>query len=115
LVMTAGCRWRKRLVTLIAAVAFASVLEVTMLDSQNFPWLRPGSAAESIALSPFPGTRVTVRATAYCKGLVTYAGVAAQSGVAASDPSVLPIGSIIQIDAPKSTYDGVYSVLDTGP
>ena len=38
-----------------------------------------------------------------------------QAGVAASDPSIIPIGSIIQIDAPESKYDGVYSVLDTGP
>ena len=108
--------WRKLVVTLIAAMGFASVLEVTMLDSQNLPWLRPTVAAEPLLLAaPHPGTRVTFRATAYCKGLVTYAGVAAQSGVAASDPSVLPIGSIIQIDAPEAAYDGIYSVLDTGP
>jgi 3D (Asp-Asp-Asp) domain-containing protein len=110
----AGSLWRKALVTLVAAVGFVSVLEVTMLDSQNLPWLRPATA-ESVALAAAPGTRLMFRATAYCKGLVTSAGVAAQSGVAASDPSIIPIGSIIQIDAPESKYDGVYSVLDTGP
>jgi len=114
LMIIAGSVWRKAFVTLIAAVGFVSVLEVTMLDSQNLPWLRPASA-ESVSHAPLPGTRLTFRATAYCKGLVTYAGVAAQSGVIASDPAVLPIGSIVQIDAPESKYDGVYSVLDTGP
>jgi 3D (Asp-Asp-Asp) domain-containing protein len=106
--------WRKALVTLIAAAGFMAVLEVTMLDSQNLPWLR-AAGAESAAIAPALGTRLTFRATAYCKGLVTSAGVAAQSGVAASDPAVLPIGSIIQVDAPEAKYDGVYSVLDTGP
>ena len=42
-------------------------------------------------------------------------GVAAQAGVAAADPSVLPIGSVVQIDAPELSYDGIYSILDTGP
>lgn len=110
----AGSLWRKALVTLIAAAGFMTVLEVTMLDSQNLPWLRP-AVAESVSMAPALGTKLTFRATAYCKGMVTSAGVAAQSGVAASDPAVLPIGSIVQVDAPDSKYDGVYSVLDTGP
>jgi len=110
----AGSTWRKIFVTLIAAVIFVSILEVTMLDSQNLSWLRPASA-ESIYLAPLPGTKITFRATAYCKGLVTAAGVAAQSGVAAADPSIIPIGSVIQIDAPEAKYDGIYSILDTGP
>src|SRR5262245_10118102 len=108
LMIIARSVWRKTLVTLIAATGFVAVLEVTMLDSQNLPWLQPASA-ESISLPAVPGTRVTFRATAYCKGFVTYAGVAAQAGVAASDPSIIPIGSVIQIDAPESKYDGVYS------
>ena len=75
--------WRKLFVTIVAAAAFVSLLEVTMLDSQNLPWLRPG--------------------------------VAAQLGVAASDPTLLPLGSIVEIDAPDTKYDGIYSILDTGP
>jgi len=110
----AGSTWRKIFVTLIAAAVFVSILEVTMFDSPNLSWLRPASA-ESIYPSLMPAGKITFRATAYCKGLVTAAGVAAQSGVAAADPSIIPIGSVIQIDAPESKYDGVYSVLDTGP
>jgi 3D (Asp-Asp-Asp) domain-containing protein len=110
----AGSIWRKVFVTVVAAGAFVSLLEVTMLDSQNLPWLRPG-VANDVSSAPSPGARLTMTATAYCKGLVTSAGVAAQSGVAASDPALLPLGSVIDLDAPGTKYDGIYSVLDTGP
>ena len=58
-----GSLWRKALVTVIAAVAFVSLLEVTMLDSQNLPWLRPG-VANDVSSAPAPGARLTVSATA---------------------------------------------------
>jgi 3D (Asp-Asp-Asp) domain-containing protein len=106
--------WRKLFVTVIAATAFVALLEVTILDSQNFPWLRPGMAND-VSSSPSPGARLTFTATAYCKGLITRAGVAAQAGVAASDPTLLPLGSIVEMDAPGTKYDGIYSILDTGP
>jgi len=106
--------WRKVFVTVIAAGAFVSLLEVTIFDAQNMPWLRPG-VANDMTSAPSPGARLTFTATAYCKGLVTNAGVAAQSGVAASDPTILPLGSVVEIDAPGTKYDGIYSILDTGP
>lgn len=62
-----------------------------------------------------PGTRQAFTATAYCKGHTTSAGVAPRHGVIAGDPSVLPLGSIVEIDAPGDRMDGLYSVLDTGP
>ena len=88
----AGSMWRKIFVTLIAAGVFVSILEVTPLDSPNLPWLRPASA-ESVYLTPLPGTKITFRATAYCKGLVTQAGVAAQSGVGQGVHPQRPSGS----------------------
>lgn len=55
-------------------------------------------------------------ATAYCKGTTTFAGVRVQRGMAASDPSVLPTGSIVRVRGTGDPrWDGVYSVLDTGP
>ena len=104
----------KVLVSTVAAVGFVWLYEATMLDSQNVPWLRP-LGAETAAPPPVLGVRLPFEATAYCKGLVTAAGVAAQSGVAAADPSLLPLGSVVQIDAPETKYDGIYSILDTGP
>jgi len=102
---------RKALVTAVAAVSFVSLYEVTMLDS-HAPW-GPGAVID--ARPPAPGARLPFTATAYCKGLVTAAGVAAQFGVAASDPTLLPLGSIVELDADNERYDGIYSVVDTGP
>src|SRR5215471_6399195 len=82
--------WRKAVVTIIAAVSFVSLYEVTALDSKYAA--RQATMHETIAL-PMPGARLSFSATAYCKGLVTTAGVAAQTGVAAADPELLPVGS----------------------
>jgi 3D (Asp-Asp-Asp) domain-containing protein len=109
-----GPAWRKVMVSAVAAGSFVFLYEVTMLDSQNFPWLHP-AMAESTLQYPAPGIPLSFAATAYCKGLVTAAGVAAQTGVAAADPTLLPLGSLVQIDVPETSYDGIYSVLDTGP
>src|SRR5690606_11285962 len=45
----------------------------------------------------------------------TASGVNVRSGIAAADPDLLPVGSVVEIDAPGSKYDGIYTVLDTGP
>jgi 3D (Asp-Asp-Asp) domain-containing protein len=64
---------------------------------------------------PIPGARLAFSATAYCKGIVTTAGVAVQTGIAAADPELLPVGSVIEVDSLASRYNGIYTVLDTGP
>ena len=102
---------RKALVTAVAAASFVALYEVTMLDS-HAPW---GPEGAIDAGPPAPGARLAFTATAYCKGQVTAAGVAAQSGVAASDPALLPLGSIVELDGDSEKHDGIYSVVDTGP
>jgi 3D (Asp-Asp-Asp) domain-containing protein len=104
--------WRKALVTAIAAAAFASFYEVTSLDS-NYA-ARQATMRETTAL-PAPGSRLAFSATAYCKGLTTTSGVAAQSGVAAADPELLPVGSVVDVDGLPRKYNGIYTILDTGP
>lgn len=108
--------WLKAFVTVVAAGLFVWLLEATILDSRH-SMLPIGfeTPATGPPPPPAPGVRVDFMATAYCKGLTTTAGVTAQAGVAASDPSLLPIGSVIQLDAPDNRYDGIYTVLDTGP
>jgi 3D (Asp-Asp-Asp) domain-containing protein len=54
-------------------------------------------------------------ATAYCKGTTTASGVVARTGVAAADPTLLPVGSVVNIGAGDTRYSGVYTVMDTGP
>jgi len=38
-----------------------------------------------------------------------------KTGMAASDPAVLPVGSIIQVDRLDDRHNGVYTIMDTGP
>lgn len=52
-------------------------------------------------------------ATAYCLKGFTACGVKTGVGVVAADPKVLPLGSIVRIEA--GNYSGLYKVLDTGP
>jgi 3D (Asp-Asp-Asp) domain-containing protein len=104
--------WRKTIVTSVAAFGFVSLYEVTTLDSRYAA--RQAVLRETIAM-PSPGARLAFSATAYCKGLVTASGVAVQSGVAAADPELLPVGSVVEIDSLPARYNGIYTVLDTGP
>jgi 3D (Asp-Asp-Asp) domain-containing protein len=107
-----GRFWRRTIVTAVAAVGFVSFYEVTALDSKYVA--RLATLHEATAL-PIPGARVAFSATAYCKGLVTASGVAVQSGVAAADPELLPVGSVVEIDSLPQKYNGIYTVMDTGP
>ena len=104
--------WRKSLVTVVAVGGFVSLYEITALDSKYAA--RQALLRESTAL-PSPGARLAFTATAYCKGVTTSSGVPAQSGVAASDPSLLPVGSVVDIETGDARYDGIYTVMDTGP
>jgi 3D (Asp-Asp-Asp) domain-containing protein len=107
-----GRFWRTALVTTVAAVGFVALFEVTALDSKYVA--RLATLHESAPL-PSPGSRVAFSATAYCKGIVTASGVPVQSGVVAADPELLPVGSVLQIDSLPQKYNGIYTVMDTGP
>jgi 3D (Asp-Asp-Asp) domain-containing protein len=96
----------------VAVGGFVSLYEVRALDSRYAT--RQMLPPEATAL-PEPGARVLFSATAYCKGITTTAGVPVQSGVAASDPSLLPVGSVVDVDAHDARYSGIYTVMDTGP
>ena len=41
--------------------------------------------------------------------------MAARTGVAAADPTLLPVGSVLNVSAGDTRYNGVYTVMDTGP
>ena len=103
---------RKLFVTVGAVVGFASLYEVTTLDSRYAA--RQAEQREATA-RPTPGARLRFTATAYCKGLTTQSGVRVRSGIAAGDPDLLPVGSVVQIDSLGERYNGIYTVMDTGP
>ena len=108
-----GRFWRKTIVTAIAAVGFVSLYEVTALDSKyaaRLATLHETVGAADARLAPrvqrhrlLQGHR---RPRPAC---------AAQSGVAAADPELLPVGSVIEIDSLPQKYNGIYTVMDTGP
>jgi 3D (Asp-Asp-Asp) domain-containing protein len=103
---------RKIVATGTAAVAFALLYEVTILDSRYAA--RQAELREASA-RPAPGARLRFTATAYCRGTVTKSGVNVRSGIAAADPDLLPVGSVIQVDRLGERYNGIYTVMDTGP
>jgi 3D (Asp-Asp-Asp) domain-containing protein len=104
--------WRKLVVTLITAAGFVLVYQATILDSRYAA--RQALLREEKA-DPGPGTRLRFEASAYCTGEVTASGLTPRTGIAAADPEVLPTGSIIQVSKAGTQYDGVYTIMDTGP
>ena len=103
---------RKVFATATAAVAFAFLYEVTALDSRYAA--RRVELREDTAL-PAPGAKLRFTATAYCKGTTTASGVNVRTGIAAADPDLLPVGSVVQVDKLGDRYNGIYTIMDTGP
>ena len=99
---------RRVLATLIVALGFVLLYEATVSDSR----LAERRAATA---QPAPGAHLRYAATAYCKGTTTASGVLVRRGIAAADPALLPVGSVVQMDSGDSRYDGVYTIMDTGP
>jgi 3D (Asp-Asp-Asp) domain-containing protein len=105
--------WRKVIVTAVAVGAFILTYEVTIPDSKYAAMA--GVLRETTTATPKPGARLAFSATAYCKGITTASGAPAQSGIAAADPELLPVGSVVELDSLPPRYNGIYTVLDTGP
>ena len=102
--------WRKLLATIVAIVTFVLLYEVTTMDSRDAA--RQGAIDPT---APAAGSRLTFSATAYCKGTTTASGVGVRTGIAASDPTILPVGSVVNITTDETKYNGVYTIMDTGP
>jgi 3D (Asp-Asp-Asp) domain-containing protein len=104
--------WRRVVTTAAIAVGFVLAYQATMFDSKyaaRQALLQEGSA------DPAPGARLQFNATAYCKGEVTASGVVPRTGIAAADPDLLPVGTVIQIASDDRHYSGIYTIMDTGP
>lgn len=103
---------RKIVATGIAAVAFAFVYQVTVHDSRHAA--QQAELREETAL-PAPGLKLRFTATAYCKGTTTASGVNVRNGIAAADPELLPVGTVIRVDRLGERHNGIYTIMDTGP
>jgi 3D (Asp-Asp-Asp) domain-containing protein len=102
---------RKLAATAIAAAGFVLTYEVTVMD---FHYVVD---SEQMDDGPLPAAAVHLRftATAYCKGTTTASGVNVRTGIAAADPDLLPVGSVIQVYRLGERYNGIYTIMDTGP
>lgn len=104
--------WRKLVATFAVAAGFVLVYQATIRDSR---FAAQQALSKESNADPGPGIRLRFGATAYCKGEVTASGLPPRSGIAAADPDVLPTGSVIQITSLGPRYDGIYTIMDTGP
>jgi 3D (Asp-Asp-Asp) domain-containing protein len=95
----------------VAIVAFVFFYEANMFDSRGNAF--PIQVVDPTA--PAAGAHLLFTATAYCKGTTTASGVGVRTGIAASDPSILPVGSVVNITSGMTKYNGVYTIMDTGP
>ena len=84
--------------------------EATTFDL--LPWGASGIINPS---APVPGSRLEFSATAYCKGKTTASGLEVRTGIAAADDSILPVGSVVNVATDNARYNGVYTIMDTGP
>lgn len=101
---------RKLLATALSASVFTLLYQATVIDSRAV-----GQMGLAAVGPPAKGSRAIFEATAYCRGTTTASGVAVRAGIAAADPKMLPLGSVIQVDGVTGPYHGIYTVLDTGP
>jgi len=104
-------RWPHILATGIGALVFVLIYQVTAVDSR---YAARQAVLRETSVVPSPGARLRFSATAYCKGDVTASGIWPRTGVAAADPALLPVGSVIQV-VDRPPYTGIYTIMDTGP
>lgn len=100
-----------RLVVMFVVIAGLLLMyEATTFDL--LPW---GASGVFNPSAPVPGARLDFSATAYCKGKTTASGLEVRTGIAAADDSILPVGSVVNIATDNARYNGVYTIMDTGP
>lgn len=92
----------------IAVTGFVFLYETRSIDS---------TALQALIgdVPPDAGSQLPFNATAYCKGQTTASGAKVRTGIAAADAGLLPVGSVLNVATGDARYNGVYTVMDTGP
>ena len=98
--------------TLCVATVFVFAYEIQTRDSRSEASV---PNITEMTVLPQAGARLQFQATAYCKGETTASGVGVRTGIAAADPAILPVGSVVRLETPNARYSGVWTVMDTGP
>jgi 3D (Asp-Asp-Asp) domain-containing protein len=104
--------WKKAIATLSVATVFVFAYEIQTRDSKSEA---SATSVSEMTVLPQAGARLQFSATAYCKGDTTASGVGVRTGIAAADPAILPVGSVVRVETPNPRYSGVWTVMDTGP
>jgi len=102
----------RTLAALTIALVYVFLYETTIRDSRYAA--RQATMAETTSL-PQAGAQLAFTATAYCKGDTTASGVVVRTGIAAADPALLPVGTVVRVDMPNPRYSGIWTIMDTGP
>jgi len=58
--------------------------------------------------------RIEMSSTMYCLKGEMRTGVRTRDGMAAGDPRVLPLGSVVRVTWPSGTLIGIFVIMDTG-
>jgi 3D (Asp-Asp-Asp) domain-containing protein len=67
------------------------------------------------AAAAFPVSRtLELSSTMYCLKGHMRTGVRTRDGMAAGDPQVLPLGSVVRVSRPDGTFIGIFVIMDTG-
>ena len=106
---------RKLTATVAVVAGFVLMYEATVMDFRDIPRLVTNPSAAEDTVLPAQATHLRYSATAYCKGTTTASGVNVRTGIAAADPDLLPVGSVIQVYKLGEKYNGIYTIMDTGP
>lgn len=104
--------FRKMIATFVVAAVFVFLYQTATRDSRSEASV---SSIVEATILPQAGARLQFQATAYCKGETTASGVGVRTGIAAADPAILPVGSVVRLETPNPRYSGVWTVMDTGP
>ena len=104
---------RKLAATATIALGFVLMYEAKVMDFRYIAGPAEAGAAETMTAAGVQ--HLNFSATAYCKGTTTASGVNVRTGIAAADPALLPVGSVIQVYRLGEKYNGIYTIMDTGP
>ena len=108
---------RKLVATATVVTGLVLMYESKVIDFRDIPLpVETADAATVDDAVPAAGVQhLKFAATAYCKGTTTASGVNVRTGIAAADPELLPVGSVIQVYRLGERYNGIYTIMDTGP
>jgi len=106
---------RKLVATTMVVAGFVLMYETKVMDFRYIERVVQTADLSPEEALPASGMHLRFTATAYCKGTTTASGVNVRTGIAAADPELLPVGSVIQVSRLGERYNGIYTIMDTGP